>query len=293
MRAGAESASDEDLARLSRDHDAMPPPYARMLDAPSPPPPLLADFPLTAAALGYEAYDGPDFSEDDDVSDDGRVFEKPPGRFGRPSESDGWSEDEAAVRDAIAPRLGEAARRLLEGDDLLFLRLVRGFAMLEDRADATLPIGATWKFQGRPSGRRPPIIEKRKAHWIAWTRSERNSVERGVKSWERGDTRVRRAHRSRRSASSARATPRRPRRRWAAASRRPTSTRPSGRPGCAEETRGATWWSWSGWDASTSTASSRCPSTRFYDCEWTRSTRSSAGPRGRGRAGLECTSASF
>ena len=88
-------------------------------------------FPATAAALGYPTPLRRTFSEDDltEASD-----EQPPAprRFERPSESEGWTAAESKQRDALWKVLSDTAQTELRRDDLLFLRLVRGFR----RADA-------------------------------------------------------------------------------------------------------------------------------------------------------------
>lgn len=88
-------------------------------------------FPATAAALGYPARPSRrSFSEDNEEDAD----EQPaaPRRFERPSETEGWTIEEIAQRDAAYALLTDTAKSELERDDLLFLRLIRGFR----RADA-------------------------------------------------------------------------------------------------------------------------------------------------------------
>ena len=88
-------------------------------------------FPATAAALGYPTPLRRTFSEDD-LTEESDEQPPAPRRFERPSESEGWTADERAQRDALWKVLSDTAQTELRRDDLLFLRLVRGFR----RADA-------------------------------------------------------------------------------------------------------------------------------------------------------------
>ena len=117
---------------------------------------LQESFPATLGALGLE-HRRPSFSAwsdavgqhdvlgsftDDEPSDDDdepapRARLVAPSKFGRPAEDSGWQPEERAVRDAALARLDAGAAAHLRANDLLFLRLVRGFRLLEDRAAAT------------------------------------------------------------------------------------------------------------------------------------------------------------
>lgn len=117
---------------------------------------LQESFPATLGALGLE-HRRPSFSAwsdavgqhdvlgsftDDEPSDDDdepapRCRLVAPSKFGRPAEDSGWEPEERAVRDAALARLDAGAAAHLRANDLLFLRLVRGFRLLEDRAAAT------------------------------------------------------------------------------------------------------------------------------------------------------------
>ena len=88
-------------------------------------------FPATAAALGYPTPLRRTFSEDD-LTEESDEQPPAPRRFERPSESEGWTADESKQRDALWKVLSDTAKTELRRDDLLFLRLVRGFR----RADA-------------------------------------------------------------------------------------------------------------------------------------------------------------
>jgi hypothetical protein len=89
------------------------------------------NFPATAAALGYPTPLRRTFSEDD-LTEESDEQPPAPRRFERPSESEGWTAAEATQRDALWKVLSDTAKTELRRDDLLFLRLVRGFR----RADA-------------------------------------------------------------------------------------------------------------------------------------------------------------
>ena len=103
--------------------------------------------------------------EPDDESDDGdwdapgpRILA--PSKFGRPREDLGWQPEEAAVRDAILARVDREVRRVLAGDDLLFLRLVRGFRLLEDRVGGTAAI-CEWVASRRAAWRADALLRTR------------------------------------------------------------------------------------------------------------------------------------
>ena len=83
-------------------------------------------FPATAAALGYPTPLRRTFSEDD-LTEESDEQPPAPRRFERPSESEGWTADESKQRDALWKVLSDTAKTDLRRDDLLFLRLVRGF----------------------------------------------------------------------------------------------------------------------------------------------------------------------
>ncbi|KAJ1462543.1 CRAL-TRIO domain-containing protein [Pelagophyceae sp. CCMP2097] len=67
------------------------------------------------------------FSDDEDESEDEDAPQRAPPRYGRPSESDGPNAEEALVLRAVSDLVAPETREVLERNDLLALRLVRGY----------------------------------------------------------------------------------------------------------------------------------------------------------------------
>ncbi|KAJ8600746.1 hypothetical protein CTAYLR_003938 [Chrysophaeum taylorii] len=70
-------------------------------------------------------------------------LERPPGKFGRQSESDGWTEEERVERAVVWAHLSPGAQSIYEHDELLFLRLVRGYWKYEDRTRTVVSVAET------------------------------------------------------------------------------------------------------------------------------------------------------
>ena len=73
---------------------------------------------------------------DDDEKDSSRAPPlAAPGKFGRRAESEDWSAEELEVKEEVLGGLSAMARSTLEGDDLLMVRLTRGYWTYEPRVD--------------------------------------------------------------------------------------------------------------------------------------------------------------
>lgn len=127
---------------------------------------------MTVVGMSAMLEADPFFSDDDSSS--GSTTELPaPGKFGRPSEAEDWSWDERVERDAILALVDDQARGMLADDDLLFLRLVRGYWKYEDRTRTIAGVAeavAAWRRDLGFDGilRRPLHATFHRECWPSW-----------------------------------------------------------------------------------------------------------------------------